>query len=295
MLKNRKKGISLALGGGGVRSCIYIGFYEVLKDEGIPVRCVTGTSMGAFFAAAIALDFSIDEMKELAVQYGGIDFFTFENFNYFNESLVKRDWITKSLKKIFGKATFEDAKIPCGCPAVDIEERKTVNFTSGSIVTAVEASSAYPLIFPPVFYEGGYLVDGGILDAVPVELARELGAENLVAINIKNDIVRQHLAGQIFLKHYQSPLKENFYKRLFGFFKRKKEDLRFLLDIMLETVSIATENNKQASLKRAKPELLIEPTVNIPLLDFSKVDAAIDIGRELARKNLEEIKKLAGV
>jgi NTE family protein len=301
--KNKEEGIALALGGGGVRACIYIGFYEVLKKNKINITHITGTSMGAIIGAAMALGLPPEKIRDFARKYSSLNFFSLKNFAYFDEGLVKRTQVSKIIAELFGDKTFADTIIPFACTAVDLEMRDEVILKEGSLAKAVEASSAYPVIFPPLFYKSKYLIDGGILDSVPAEAARELGAKNLLAVKIKTNIVRQYIAGQVYLKHYKQEGQEGeepgfadklkeLLKKVKKFPKKKRNDVTLLVDILLESISIASEKNMNENLRKAKPELLLEPVVDISLLDFSKLDEAIDLGRELAEKSLPKIKKL---
>lgn len=290
--ENKKpKGIGLALGGGGVRACIYIGFYEVLRENDIPISCVAGTSMGAIIGACMALEYPPEMIKDFVTKIEDLDLLSFNNFNFLNESLLKREKISELLDILFGGKTFKDFKIPFLCTSIDLEERNTFVLNEGIIARAVEASSAYPLLFPPVLYNSRYLIDGGILNNVPSTLARTLSDSPIVAVRIKNNIVRQYISGQIFKRHLGKNKKDDSTK-LFGLLKKKKEDLKFLLDIILDTFSIATDSNVNRDLEKSKPELLLEPTIDIGLLDFSKVEDAIVAGRKLALENLEKIKVL---
>ena len=281
--------IGLALGGGGIRAFIYIGIYEVFKENNIPISMVTGTSMGSIIGAAIALGYSPEKIKEFVISYKDQNFFSLKNFNYLNESLVKSESVSKILDGFFGNRTFADTIMPFACGAVDLESRQEVMFDSGLISKATMASAAYPLIFPPVFYDGKYLIDGGVLDQVPAKKCRELGAEKLIAVNIKNNVVRQYVSAHIFMKHCLPEFKGIKKKRV-GLFKRKKNDLKFMVDLVLESVNIAGALNVRENLRTAKPDILLEPIVNVGLLDFSKTDVLIKYGRKIAIEILPQVK-----
>jgi predicted acylesterase/phospholipase RssA len=284
-----KPKIGLALGGGGVRAFIYVGIYEVFKENDIPISMVTGTSMGSILGAAIALGYPPEKIKAFATSYKDKNFFSLKNFNYLNESIVKSEAVSEMLEEFFGDKTFADTIMPFTCSAVDLENRQRVMFDSGLISKATMASSAYPLIFPPVFYDERYFIDGGVLDQVPAKECRELGAEKLIAVNIKNNVVPQHIAGHIFRKQYLPEFKDLKLKRK-GAFGRKKDDLKFMVDLILESVNIAGGLNVTENLKVAKPEILLEPIVNAGFLDFSKSDQLIEQGRELATEILPQVK-----
>lgn len=292
--KTKNKKIALALSGGGVRACFHIGLYEVLRKNGVEIGWITGTSMGSIIGAMMAMDLEPETIANFAHKYTQLDLFSLKNFNYFDEGLVKRDEVAKVLYAAFGEKTFADLKIPFACTAVDLESGDEVKFKEGSILKAVEASSAYPLIFPPLFENGQYLVDGGILDSVPALLAREIGGENLVAVDIKNYQMRQELAGQVYLKHYKKNSESGVVDFLKNIFKRKREDFKLMVEILLATISIASKSNVQGNIEKARPEVFLEPMVNVGMLDFDKVDRAIQMGREEGEKALPEILKMLG-
>jgi len=283
-------GFNLALSGGGVRACVHVGFYEVLREQGIPITGVAGTSMGAIIGAAIALGYSSETIRKFFIKYRDFNMVSLRNFNFFNESLLKRDTLTTILDEFFGASTFADTKIPFACSAVDLESRKEIVFRKGSIARAVEASAAYPLLFPPLFHQSHYMIDGGILDEVPAVLARSLTSDPLIAIRVKNNVVRQYISGQIYMKYYQHTQKMGIIDAMKNIFKRKRFDFRLMLDIVLESITIASELNVQKILEEAKPDILLEPVVDIGLLDFAKIDEAIELGRKMAVKALPQIK-----
>lgn len=281
--------IGLALGGGGVRAFIYIGFYEVLRKNNIPISLISGTSMGAILGAAIALGYEPQKLKEFALKYKSMDLFSMENFNYFDESIIKRESIKKILDDFFEGKTFADLKIPFKCTCIDLESQQEVIIDSGPISEAVQASSAYPLIFPPLFHQEKYLIDGGVLDPVPALLARNMGAEKLIAVSIQNNMIRQYISGQIFSKYYNGAPKKNGLSKLLGIFKKKKGDFKLLIDIVIQSIAIASRAHMTMNLEKSAPDLLLEPLVEIGLLDFTKMDEAITLGRKLANAALPQI------
>jgi len=285
--KGISEGIGLALGGGGVRACIHIGFYEVLLKYKIPVCCVAGTSMGAVVGAGIALGFEPNRIKESVLAFGESKAFNWKNFNFFNESLFKRESIDKVLENALGGKYFQDTNIPFSCTAVDLESATELVMDEGLIWRAVSASTAYPPLFPPVYYKHAYLVDGGILDNVPALLARRLGAKNLVAIMIENNMLRESIAGKVYLKHVGKPVGKRF-----GPFEKAKQGASLTLEVLLQAMNVASDPNTFARLKKADPEIVIREFVNYDLMDFTKTEEVIEQGREMGEKYIEKIKKL---
>lgn len=294
--KNKKSGISFALAGGGARSCIYIGFFEVLEENNIPVDCIAGTSMGAIVGGAIALGLETKQIRDIALEFSKKSITGWRNFNFFNESIFKADPLENLTERFFGNHTFEDLKIPFACNAVNLETGKEVVFTKGLLKDATRSSAAYPVVFPPKFIDEKYCVDGGVINNVPAMLARKIGAEKLVVISPKNNCVRQHISGLIFHKHlkhkYEPVVHKSFHLTWPKKFSFKKHDIKFTFEILLECIQIASKEHIKRDIEKAKPDLIIRPSVNIGIMEFTKVDKAIEIGREMAKKHLPEIKKL---
>lgn len=290
--EKRKSKIGLVLGGGGVRACFHIGFYEILKQNNIPIDFVAGTSMGAIIGGAIALDFPVEKMKELMLNMKNEDMITMKNFNYFNESLLKNSLIVDNLNDVYGDLQFSDTKIKFACTAVNLESGREVVLTEGKLATAIAASSAFPAIFPPVFHNEQYLVDGGIISNVPMLSARKMGADKLIAVSIKNLKVKQYISGQIFMRHYKKIDKESWFKRKIHFFRNKKNDVNLFIDILLGSISIASERSAEIELREAKPDVFVEEIVDIDLFEFSKIDEAIEMGRVAGKKYLPQIKAM---
>jgi len=285
--KKLKKGIGLALGGGGVRACVHIGFYEILLKYKVPICCVAGTSMGAVVGAGISLGFEPNRIKESVLAFGESKALNWKNFNFFNESLFKREAIDKVLEEALGGMYFQDTNIPFSCTAVDLESASELIMDEGLIWKAVAASTAYPPLFAPVFYKHSYLVDGGILDNVPALLARKLGAKNLVAVMIENNMLRESIAGKVYLKHIGAPVEKEF-----GKVAKAKQGASLTLEVLLQSMNVASDPNTHARLKKANPEVYIREFVNYDLMDFTKTEEVIQQGREMGERYIEKILKL---
>lgn len=289
----QKKPFGLVLGGGGAKATIYLGLFEVLEKNGIRVDYIAGTSMGAIVGGAYALGMTAQEMQDYFTKNKDVNLTGMKNFNFFNESLFKRDEFNKLLYGLCGDKKFEDTKIPFKCTAVDLEQKKEVIFEKGKMFEALQATSAYPPLLPPVFHEGKYLIDGGIIDNVPALVARgmerdELEGGKIMAFKLNNNINRQYISGHIFMKHYGLGKKV----RNWNIFKKKIADMKFVADIVLEAISIASEHNVRRNLMLANPEILVEPVVEVGLADFSQTEKLIEMGRKIGKTYMPQIKKV---
>lgn len=181
------KKLGLALGGGGARGVVHVGFLKALEEEGIKPYCISGTSMGAIVGGCYASGMSIDEIRDIMLSLKTSDIVDIDALPFTRLSLLRSKKLQKLFLKHIGEVTFDKMNMPYSCTAVDLYSGKLYVFTEGSLVTAVQASSCIPGVFRPVEYEGMLLVDGGVLCRVPVRQTKALGADVVVAIDaIKN-------------------------------------------------------------------------------------------------------------
>jgi NTE family protein len=164
--------ISLALGGGGSKGFAHLGVLRCLENQGYKIRVVAGTSAGGIVAAIYAAGYSPQEMLERFQQADQSQFYRRQPGD--GPALLGITGLNQLLQEMLGERTFDDLKIPCALTAVDLNTGKEVILKRGRVADAVLATIALPGIFPPRRWQEYYLVDGGLLDPVPVALARSL-------------------------------------------------------------------------------------------------------------------------
>lgn len=182
----RQPVVGLALSGGGARGLAHIGVLKVLEREGIPINCLAGTSMGGLLAASYAAGWSAAELEAEAVRMASVR----QLLSLIDRNLPRRGLLTGErvrayiAEKLGEELTFADLRLPLAMNAVDLISRQEVILHDGSVVDAVRATTAVPGVFSPLEVNGYRLVDGGLINNVPVGLARELGAEIVIAVDI---------------------------------------------------------------------------------------------------------------
>lgn len=174
--------IGVALGGGFARGIAHIGVLKVLEEEGIPVRMIAGTSVGALMGAAYCSGLTIAELEEVAHK---VRFTTFARWTLSRFGFATNDRMVSFLTRTLKVQTFEELRIPLGVAATDFNTGEGVVFRSGPIIDAVRASCAYPGMFLPVEIRGRWLVDGMLSHPVPTRPLREMGAERVLAVHLK--------------------------------------------------------------------------------------------------------------
>ncbi|MGH8183077.1 MAG: patatin-like phospholipase family protein [Rhodanobacteraceae bacterium] len=287
--------IGLVLGGGGARGAAHIGVLEVLQREHIPICVIAGTSMGAIVGSLYAVGYTPEEMQQIL---GGLDWKTLFNdnpprpelpmwrknqaFRYllnleigFRDGkvvmptgLVQGQKLLMLLRRLLLPAwnveNFDDLDIPFRAVAANLGNGKPVILDRGNLALAVRASMSVPGAFAPTRYNGQLLVDGGILDNVPVDVARAMGATRLIVIDVG------------------TPLES-------------ERDMTNPIAVMNQMLSVATLESTERQLRSLGPnDVLIKPRLgDISAADFDQTDKAIRIGEQAAKAMLPELKRFS--
>ncbi len=272
--------IALALGGGGVKGHAHVGVLRAFEREGIRIKAIAGTSAGGLWGGLYAAGYSPDVILE---KMGTLDPDTiYERVPDDGPAVLGLAGIRKILKEMLGDLTFEDLKIPFGVTAVNLNTAELVVIQSGKIYDAILATIAIPGIFPPVIMDGKTLVDGGLLDPVPVRLARWYAYElPVVAV-----VLSPSLDGW---SNSESP-------RLFEslpFVAKYIARLRIAqaFNIFVRTVDIAGVMMTEMRLQNDRPEVIIRPSLpQVSLLDEVDANELAKMGDISTQAALSEIK-----
>jgi NTE family protein len=252
----RMPAIGLALGGGFARGMAHIGVLKVLEEEGIPVRFVAGTSVGALIGAAYCSGLPLEELEKVA---HSCRFTTFARWTVSRYGFASNDRMVSFLTRILKVKTFEELRIPLGVTATNFNTGEGVVFHSGSIIEPVRASCAYPGMFLPVNIRGRWLVDGMLSHPVPTRPLLEMGAERVLAV---------HLKGQW----------------------SKDGAPRHLFDVIGQSFAIAQD--MMSHLWRGAADLVVEPDVaGFAYDDFKRAGELIRSGEVAMRQALPEVRK----
>ncbi len=175
------KTLGLALGAGGSRGVAHIGFLKALEEADICPDYICGCSMGSVVGAAYAAGLSVEEMWGAVKKLRVLDLISPSRQR---GGLFGTKKMRALLEKYIGNISFDELKIPYHCIAVDMCSQKLIEFSKGSLLDAVVASSSIPAIFHPMLKDGMRLVDGGILERVPVPQVKAMGADVVVAVDV---------------------------------------------------------------------------------------------------------------
>jgi NTE family protein len=178
--------VGLALSGGAVRGIAHIGVLKALEEASIPVDMIAGTSAGAFVGACYAKEGSVALLQETAL---GIDWRKLArlvdvNLISLGKGFVHGQKVKSILLSCIGDVEFADLKIPFAVVATDAQSMEEIIINKGSVVEAVRASVSMPVIFTPVKWGDRFLIDGGVVNPLPVNVVRNMGAEIVIAVNV---------------------------------------------------------------------------------------------------------------
>ncbi len=269
---NKKLKVGLALGSGGVKGLSHIGVIKALRANNIPIDYIAGSSIGALVGAFYAASQDVDKLEEIAL---GATWKTGLSIvdPTLNGGFVKGERLENLIRTwIISDLNFNDLNIPLTIIATDLITGEEINIKQGNVVKAIRASLSVPIVFQPVEYENKLLADGGLSNPLPDNVARAMGADLVIAVNLDNARFSN------------------------GFNYGPNKNIN-LTDMPIRALNILRHHLAQNSLKTA--DILIEPNVNeIGLVGWSKffdsreVKKNIKAGEEAMLKVLPKIKTI---
>jgi NTE family protein len=279
--------VGCALGGGGARGLSHIGVLKVLEQHNIHPRVIAGTSIGALVGALYAGGMTAAEIEKVALEVDWRRMARLVDVTLPFHGLLQGKRITSLVRSIIGDPDFSELKLPFACVATDIESGEEMTLTRGSVVDAVRASISVPGILMPVRLDGRYLVDGGLLNQVPVKTCRELGAGYVIGVNVIPEplsttaaLYNWHISG----KTRDNSGKATVVREKKPFFRQRGPNL-----VKILTQSLIIPGHRLAMMDLAGADLAISPSVGgIGFFQFDKAAEAIAIGEKAARAALEE-------
>lgn len=186
LFRRKPKKIGVALSGGGARGLAHIGVLEVLENEGINISAISGTSMGSVIGALYCSGVSVIEILKFINSNDWKRFVISTTFTLPNLTILNSRKVDKVLYKFLEEKTFDDCIKPFCAVAADIISKKKVALGKGKLKDAVKASIAIPGIFEPLVKDGMILIDGGVIEPLPVDTVRKMGVDFIIAVALNN-------------------------------------------------------------------------------------------------------------
>lgn len=301
--------IGLALGSGGARGWAHVGVLRRLEELGVPIACVAGTSIGAIVGAAYAAG-RLDVLEDLSHR---LDWRSvarlFVEVSFPRSGLVNGRRVQQLLQDVVGVENIEDLSVPYAAVATDLLSEDPVVLRHGPLIEAIRASIAIPGIFVPARIDGRDLIDGGTTNPLPVDVARLLGADRVIAVDVN---LRPGKGGPEAAREptptrppaqdvpailarvgtHLPPLRGAVADIMEHWFRRKSTDLT-IFDVLTRSIRIAENQITRSRLLTHPPDLLIQPAVGgIDTLEFQRSAPAIEAGRAATDACADAIRQL---
>ena len=271
--------ISLVLGGGGARGYAHIGVIKALEEQGIPIDMIGGTSIGSIIAAAYAMECDAKTIHSACDQH----FRKLFDFTFPMLALITGKRIVTKLRNFFGDMQIEDMSLPYFCVSSNLTRAQAVTHRHGDIVAAIRASMSVPGFVPPVTVSGDLLVDGGLLNNLPVDIMRtQCGRGKIIAIDISPKV---DLA-----KNQEMPVYLSGWRMLFTRLNPFSDSYAFnIIAVLMRSMTLGAVNNSMRLQQQAPADLyLLLPMESVSTLDYEDIGLISNLGYESSQAKISD-------
>ena len=305
--------IGIALGSGSARGWAHIGVLQALAELGIEPMIVAGSSVGSLVGAAYAAS-QLEEMADMVKMLGWRDIVSYLDMSVMGGGLIQGDKLVRFFNKYLKEKNIESLPRHFSAVATDLHTGREIWLQNGNLLDAVRASVALPGMFTPVKQNGRWLVDGGIVDPVPVSLCRAMGAEVVIAVSLNGDIIGKHWRNnhhndqqsemQKTVIQNKNALWDRISDQLGKSLQDKKNILLSrlfgdslnspgLLEVVAGSINIMQDRITRSRMAGDPPDIILSPRLShFGLMEFDRGSQAIEEGRacvERMRSSLEHI------
>lgn len=265
------KKFALTLGGGGARGAVHIGIWLEMEEMGLRPQLITGTSIGGIIGGLIACGLSGTDLVEF---YKKLDIGKLFSLPLGKPAITDNKKLENLLEGTIGRPTFAETQIPLALVATDLVARREVILDEGDLISAMLATSAFPIVLPPVERNDLILVDGGILNNVPFDIARARGATTVLAVTLSNS------APYGSDTEYPPTTSRRLLNRVLSVAEKTG-----VWQVASAISDILTMRSVETRRGISRPDILLQPYVgNMGLFDFDERDAGIATGRAAFRE-----------
>ena len=300
----KKPKIGIALGGGAARGWAHIGVLKTLMDAGLNPDVVAGTSIGAVVGGCYIAD-KLKELEEFATSLTPRKVFGYLDFNLAGSGIITGKRLCDALDEHLNEFQIEDMQKKYTAVATEIGAGHEVWLNRGKLVEAMRASYALPGIFKPVKISGRWLIDGALVNPIPVSVCRAMGANFVIAVNLNSDmfgkgaVIHDHGAydpeedettetEMQTLKQNKKPARHLLHRQFFG----KGDGAPGISRVMMDAFNITQDRIARSRLAGDPPDITITPKLNsIGLFDFHKAQEAIPSGETVTKKTISDIER----
>jgi NTE family protein len=292
--KHDSPAVGLALGSGSARGWSHIGVIMGLEEIGVRPRVVAGTSIGAL-VGAVYVSGQLQEFSEWVQKLTVRDVVGLMDFTL-SGGVVKGEKLFGFFLEHHKNPNIEDLEQRYVSVATEMKTGREVWITRGPILPAARASCAMPGVVSPVKYDDRWMLDGGLVNPVPVSACRALGADVVIAVNLNAQLVGTHLSRASREEAARPTATPGFWQKVAGYFESGDPDNPGFFDVVASSVNIMQDRITRSRMAGDPPEITLVPMLpDFALMDFHRAKEAIEEGRRLVRTFEPEIKAWAGV
>lgn len=286
-----KKKIALVLSGGGARGLAHIGAIETLESHGYEITSIAGCSMGALIGGMYAAG-KLPEVKDWVLALDRRKVFSLVDFSLSLTHLVKGDRVMEALKEIVPDVNIEDLPIPYTAVATDWNSGKEVVFDHGSLYDAIRASISIPLFLNPVRREDMLLVDGGLVNSLPLNRVVRHSGDLLFGINVSTHDYQGELLMQQFVE--RKLLSKSMPAAVMNRIMKHFEGINInYVTLLMRTIAIMLEQNTRQQILISRPDLVVQvPMKRYGVFDFDKAAAILQIGKHKTSRALRRFEHM---
>jgi len=297
MSTRRKPRIGLALGSGSARGWAHVGVIRALERAGIRPDLVCGTSIGALVGAAYVAG-ELESFEQWLLGLGVKNVLALLDVRM-SGGMIKGERLMEFFRRNFIDRPIEELPLPFGAVATDLDSGAEVWLRQGSTTAAVRASIALPALFAPALHEGRMLVDGALVNPVPVSLARAMGADLVIAVDLSSDVLGRRLREELETGEPAAGVGEwrrKVQERLGKLRHARDEDetrLPSILEVVATSLSIMQVRVTRSRMAGDPPDAIVAPRLaHLGLLDFHRAKEAIEAGERAVETALPGLKAL---
>jgi NTE family protein len=293
--------IGLALGGGAARGFAHIGFIKTLLAKGIVPDVIAGTSIGAL-AGGLHAAGRLDALDSWARALTRRSLFGYLDFNLWGSGLIRGDRLAEHLDREVGAVTIDELPLRFAAIATEVGTGHEIWLTRGRLVDALRAAYALPGVFTPVLIGQRWLVDGALVNPVPVSAARALGARVVIAVNLNADLFGR---GTTIASHGTDAPDERWLEQMSHGLDASAGAARIvkrqmlgsagrpgITTVMIEAFNIMQDRITRARLAGDPPDVMVNPRLGpIGLFEFHRANESIALGAEAAERALDSIEQ----
>lgn len=316
--------MALVLGSGSSRGWAHIGAIEALEEAGVPIDFIVGCSVGSYVGALYASG-SLASLKKFVLRMNGRKVFSYFDVVFPRSGLLDG---SRKVKELFAMHTrverFEDLGLPVSMVATDLQRGRKIVLASGNIMKALQATMSIPGLFAPVRIGTRWLVDGGLIDPVPVGVAKAMAADLVIAVDLNSGLVSRRVVRKQAriaeealsegplpsetapdepayklellkkLSDYYDSAEASFRTKINELFHREEaEEIPDIIDTVMTSINIMQERITRINLAVEPPDILVQPRLgDLKMMDFDQVDHAIEEGYLGMMERIDDIKAL---